>query len=50
MPTEEECTTSRYSMGFFAQSDKSAVIESETSETITAGEYILSRIQSNFAK
>jgi isopenicillin N synthase-like dioxygenase/tRNA(Arg) A34 adenosine deaminase TadA len=50
MPTEAECTTSRYSMAFFAQSDKSAVIESEKSETITAGDYILSRIQSNFAK
>jgi isopenicillin N synthase-like dioxygenase len=52
MPTEQECTppSSRYSIAFFAQSDKSAVIESKTSEPITAGDYILSRIQSNFSK
>jgi isopenicillin N synthase-like dioxygenase len=52
MPTEAECTppSSRYSMAFFAQSNKSAEIECENSETITAGDYLLSRIKSNFAK
>jgi|EP01044_Picomonas_judraskeda_P001694 hypothetical protein len=52
MPTKEECTppSSRYSIAFFAQADKSTVISSRDSEPITAGDYILSRIRSNFAK
>mmetsp|Transcript_13934 Transcript_13934/g.30456 ORF Transcript_13934/g.30456 Transcript_13934/m.30456 type:complete len:544 (+) Transcript_13934:160-1791(+) len=50
MPTPETCHKSRYSIAFFAQSDKSAVIESPNGDTITAGDYLLSRIQSNFAK
>jgi isopenicillin N synthase-like dioxygenase/tRNA(Arg) A34 adenosine deaminase TadA len=39
----------RYSIAFFAQADKHVVIESKESEAITAGDYILSRIRSNFA-
>jgi isopenicillin N synthase-like dioxygenase len=52
MPTKEECTppSSRYSIAFFAQADKSTIISSQDSEPITAGDYILSRIRSNFAK
>lgn len=50
MPTEEECGTSRYSIAFFAQADKAALIESPGHEPITAGDYILSRVQSNFSK
>ena len=52
MPTAAECNPpkSRYSIAFFMQADKSAVIASETNETITAGEYILGRIKSNFAQ
>ena len=51
MPTREECTppSSRYSIAFFAQADKKTVIASRDSEPITAGDYILSRIRSNFA-
>ena len=48
MPTIETCSKSRYSIGFFAQSNKSTIIESPNGDTITAGDYILSRIQSNF--
>jgi isopenicillin N synthase-like dioxygenase/tRNA(Arg) A34 adenosine deaminase TadA len=40
---------SRYSIAFFAQADKDVLIESKESEPITAGDYILSRIRSNFA-
>lgn len=40
----------RYSIAFFAQADKDTLIESKESEPITAGDYILSRIQSNFSK
>lgn len=53
MPTPEECTppSSRYSIAFFAQADKMALIETDgVHEPITAGDYILSRIQSNFEK
>jgi len=52
MPTPEECTPpkSRYSMAFFMQADKHVKIECETMETVTAGDYILGRIRSNFAK
>lgn len=50
MPNESECGQSRYSIAFFAQADKSALIESPGHETITAGDYILSRIKSNFEK
>jgi isopenicillin N synthase-like dioxygenase len=45
----EDATKSRYSIAFFAQADKHVVIESKESEPITAGDYILSRIRSNFA-
>ena len=49
MPTEEQCSSSRYSIAFFAQSDKSTMIHAKNSDPISAGDYILSRIQSNFA-
>ena len=48
MPTEEQCSSSRYSIAFFAQSDKSVMINSKNSNPISAGDYILSRIKSNF--
>lgn len=52
MPTAEECKPprSRYSIAFFAQADKAAVIRTSDGETITAGDYILGRIRSNFTK
>ena len=50
MPTTAECSPpkSRYSIGFFMQADKHALISSETSEDITAGDYLVGRIRSNF--
>ena len=50
MPTAAECDPprSRYSMAFFMQADKSALIQSESHAPITAGAYILGRIRSNF--
>lgn len=50
MPTAAECTPprARYSMAFFMQADKGCVLRSETHEPITAGDYILGRIRSNF--
>jgi isopenicillin N synthase-like dioxygenase/tRNA(Arg) A34 adenosine deaminase TadA len=47
-----DATKPRYSIAFFAQSDKSVVLDAQSgkSEPITAGEYILSRIRSNFAE
>jgi isopenicillin N synthase-like dioxygenase len=52
MPTKEEASPprSRYSIAFFAQADKSAVIKCEGHDDISAGDYILGRIQSNFKK
>jgi len=52
MPTVGECAIpkSRYSMAFFMQADKHVRIECDTCDTITAGDYILGRIRSNFAK
>jgi isopenicillin N synthase-like dioxygenase/tRNA(Arg) A34 adenosine deaminase TadA len=53
MPTESECTppSSRYSIAYFAQSDQSTMIQStsDVDPPITAGDYLLSRIKSNFA-
>lgn len=39
----------RYSIAFFAQSDRKTMIQSKENEPITAGDYILSRLNSNFA-
>lgn len=47
MPYKSE--GSRYSIGFFAQSNKSALIAPKNNTAMTAGEYLLSRIKSNFA-
>ena len=50
MPTAAECSPprSRFSMAFFMQADKSALISSgDGQEDITAGDYILGRIKSN---
>jgi len=51
LPTPAECSPpkSRYSIAVFLQADKDAEIKSEKHPTITAGEYILGRIRSNFA-
>ena len=43
-----DASKARYSIAFFAQSDKKTMIKSNNSEPITAGDYILSRIKSNF--
>lgn len=50
MPTTEECNPprSRYSIAFFMQADKHALIECQEHEPITAGDYILGRIRSNY--
>lgn len=45
----EERGRPRYSMAFFAQADKAQVIQTEDGGSITAGDYILGRIKSNFA-
>ena len=52
MPTKAECAPpkSRYSIGFFMQADKSAMIQCAEQPPITAGDYILGRIRSNFEK
>ncbi len=52
MPTAAECNPprSRFSIAFFMQADKRALISSgDEQEDITAGDYILGRIRSNFA-
>ena len=46
----QDASKPRYSIAFFAQSDKSTVIKSQTHAPITAGDYILSRLNSNFGK
>ncbi|MCO7218204.1 isopenicillin N synthase family oxygenase [Klenkia sp. PcliD-1-E] len=38
----------RFSIAYFAQADKGAVIEAPAEEPITAGEFLLRRIQANF--
>jgi len=48
--TIEECQKSRYSVAFFLQADKSALIECKTKEAITAGDYFARRINSHFAE
>ena len=45
-----DASKARYSIAFFAQSDKHTIIECSTKDPISAGDYILSRIRSNFAK
>mmetsp|Transcript_25853 Transcript_25853/g.59653 ORF Transcript_25853/g.59653 Transcript_25853/m.59653 type:complete len:355 (+) Transcript_25853:94-1158(+) len=52
LPTMEECAAekSRYSIAVFMQADKKAIIEPQGREPITAGDYILGRIRSNFSK
>lgn len=51
LPADVEARSKpRYSIAFFAQSDKSAMITSQKNEPISAGDYILSRIKSNFSK
>ncbi|KQS58653.1 2OG-Fe(II) oxygenase [Geodermatophilus sp. Leaf369] len=49
-PSRGESTAPRYSMAFFAQADKDAVIESPAGlhEPMTAGDFLLQRIQANF--
>jgi isopenicillin N synthase-like dioxygenase len=46
----DDASRARYSIAFFAQSDRGVLIESSTSDPVTAGDYILSRIRSNFAE
>ena len=49
MPTAAECDPpkSRYSIAFFMQADKAAKIDNSAG-TITAGDYLLGRIKSNY--
>lgn len=49
MPAPAELSKPRYSIAFFLQADKKVVIESKHGK-ITAGDYILGRIRSNFEK
>lgn len=46
--TTEECQTSRYSVAFFLQADKSAIIQSQTNQTISAGDFFSARIGSHY--
>jgi isopenicillin N synthase-like dioxygenase len=46
----EECAKSRYSIAFFLQADKSALIENRTNEPITAGDYFAARINAHFSE
>lgn len=50
MPHDSELDPprSRYSIAYFAQSDKKTLIKSRNAADITAGDYILSRVRSNF--
>lgn len=48
--TIEDCAKSRYSVAFFLQADKSALIENTTDKAITAGEYFAERINAHFAE
>lgn len=48
--TIEECAKSRYSVAFFLQADKSALIENRSNDPITAGEYFAARINAHFAE
>lgn len=52
MPSPDECVPprSRYSIAFFMQADKEQLIECDEHEPISAGDYILGRIRSNYAK
>jgi len=52
MPSPEECDPprSRYSIAFFMQADKHQRIECDEHAPITAGDYILGRIRSNYSK
>lgn len=43
-----DASKSRFSIAYFAQSDKKTIIQGQDSPPITAGDYILSRIRSNF--
>jgi isopenicillin N synthase-like dioxygenase len=51
-PSRGEHLGSRYSIAFFAQADKDVVIEPPGGayEPITAGDFLLQRIQANFGK
>jgi hypothetical protein len=46
--SELEPPRSRYSIAYFAQSDKKTIIKSQDADPISAGDYILSRVKSNF--
>merc|ERR1712050_410306 len=51
MPMPEECDPprSRYSIAFFMQADEDQLIECDEHAPISAGDYILGRIRSNYA-
>ncbi|KAL7553829.1 hypothetical protein ACHAWF_017174 [Thalassiosira exigua] len=48
LPLDDEMMNPRYSIGYFAQSDRDALIESSDADPITAGDYILGRVKANF--
>lgn len=52
MPTAAECSPprSRFSCAFFMQADRETLVVSEGHEDITAADYIVGRIKSNFAQ
>jgi len=51
MPTPEESRPprSRHSIAFFMQADRRVLIESETHEAITAGDFLMSRFRNSYA-
>lgn len=50
MPAGEDARRSRFSIAFFMQADRSALItSSESADAVTAGDYILGRIRSNYS-
>jgi len=49
MGADGPAAPARYSLAFFMQADKRAMIECSAHDPITAGDYILGRIRSNFS-
>ena len=49
LPTGPTAQKPRYAIAYFAQSNRSTRMECDTAEPMTAGEYIASRVRSNFA-
>ena len=48
LPTGPAAQKPRYSIAYFAQSNRNTLMECDTAEPMTAGDYLAGRIQSNF--